>query len=248
MGYLCGALCGSVARVIGIEEKIMKLFKVLRGLAVACGVIAAAGSAQAVEPPETFNGGYAGLVSGYGIGDGNFTRGNIAPPNRDLDLEGPLAGITAGINFRSGSVLYGLEGDAQVLGLSDESPCGFAPGNCNVDVDAMITARGRLGWIFGTADQFAFYATGGLAALWVDVTADGGGAPRFNNTEVTYAVGGGFEGYVMDTNWISTKIEALYVGDIGYNRSFLGPGATSGPDSVSIDDFFFVRWGWNIHF
>ncbi len=227
----------------------MKLFKVLRGLAIACGVMAAATGAQAAgDEPDKFNGGYAGLVSGYGAGDANLTE--FPSINHDLDLEGPLAGITAGINFRNGSLLYGLEADAQVLGLTDKTPCNGMGVQCHVDIDAMITGRARLGYIFGSTDQFAVFATGGFANLWVDFIADGpaGARPRDTSTELTYAVGGGVEGYVMDTNWISTKLEFLYVGDLGYSVSFLQPGASVDFNQISIDDLFFVRWGWAIHF
>lgn len=209
---------------------------------------AATGVQAAGDEPEKFTGGYAGLVSGMGWGDGGLFNAGVG--NNSLDLSGPLAGVTAGINWRNGSFLYGLEGDAQVLGLTDKVPCNGMGVACNVDVDAMITGRARLGYIFGSTDQFSIFATGGFANLWVGFDAEGpaGSPPRDQTTKLTYAVGGGFEGYLMDTNWMSTKLEVLYVGDIGYNLAFIQPGQTTITNRLNIDDFFFVRWGWNIHF
>ena len=215
---------------------------------VAFGVVAAASGAQvAGDEPDKFNGGYAGLVSGMGWGDGNFFV--FPSTNNKLDLAGPLAGITAGINFRNGNFLYGLEGDAQVLGLQYTASSNGMGVRCHVDIDAMITGRARVGYIFGSSEQFSVFATGGFANLWVGMDAEAGvPRERASGSELTYAVGGGFEGYLMDTNWMSTKLEVLYVGDIGFNHTFLAPGASVDFNNFSIDGFFFVRWGWNIHF
>ncbi len=227
----------------------MKLLKVLRGLAVACGVVAAVNGAQAAgDEPDKFNGLYAGLVSGIGFTDGSWADGSFPPVSTNLDLDGGLAGITAGYNWRHNDLLFGVEADITTMGLGQNNiPCG-ALATCSVDMDAMATIRARLGWVFGSTGQFSVYATGGLANVWLDTVSPGAG-PGAKHSDLTYAVGGGFEGYVMDTNWISTKVEFLYVG-LDVNKSFNAPVITvvSGPDRIRLEDLFVARWGWNVHF
>lgn len=198
-------------------------------------------SANAAGEPPRFQGPYAGLVSGYGFADPNFTY-NGTP--FDVDMAGPLAGITAGSNWNLGSFVLGIEADAQVLGLSKNTTCG---GLCNVsvDADALVTARARAGWLLGSEDQFMVYATGGLGFVWLDTVNNGGAQPNETQwNETTYVVGGGFEGYVMGTDWISTKLEYLYVG-ANSNRNFLINTGDAG--RIGFNGIHVFRWGWNIH-
>ncbi len=227
-------------------QRVRALFGILCGVAL---LLSATAAHSAGDEPDKFNGGYAGLVGGYGFGDGNWLNGGFVPFNQNVDLDGGLAGITAGYNWRHDDFLYGVEADIQTLGLNDRVVCGFG-GICTVDLDAMATVRARLGWVFGMQGQFAFFATGGLANVWHDATQSGAGGFRDNGASIGYAVGGGFEAYVMDTNWVSTKIDFLYVGglDIKGGEPIFGTQTPVGPDSFAIDDLFFVRWGFNVHF
>lgn len=204
------------------------------------------------DEPDKFNGLYAGLVAGIGFVDGTWINGNPPPVATKFDADGGLAGVTVGYNWLFDNFLFGLEADITTLGLGKNGiTCGILS-VCHVDMDAMATARARLGYVFGEADQFAVYATGGIANVWADVAGGAIAGPvsqRSDFSELTYAVGGGFEGYVMDTNWISTKVEVLFVG-LDINKSFAAPTATTsiGPDSIKLEDLIVVRAGFNVHF
>ncbi len=204
------------------------------------------------DEPDKFIGLYAGLVAGIGFVDGTWSDGSFPPVATNFDSDGGLAGVTVGYNWLFDNFLVGLEADITTLGLSENGiPCG-AGATCAVDTDAMATARARLGYVFGETGQFAVYATGGIANVWASASGAVPPGPisfRTNFSELTYAVGGGFEGYVMDTNWISTKLEVLYVG-LDISKNFFAPAITvvSGPDRLKLEDLLVVRGGFNVHF
>ncbi|MCP5082104.1 MAG: porin family protein [Alphaproteobacteria bacterium] len=201
-------------------------------------------SAHAAGEPPRFDGIYGGFVSGYGFVDqGSFVLNNNT--THGFDLEGPLAGLTGGWNWNHGAWLLGLEADGQALGMQDTITCN---GGCNVtaDIDGLITARGRVGYLFGDDQQIAAYATGGLALVWLGVRNNGGAPPLSTEwTEVTYAVGGGIEGYLFGTDWMSSKLEYLYVG-LDAKRTALVNTADSG--RYKFEGMHLIRWGLNIHF
>lgn len=202
-------------------------------------------AAQAAGEPPRFDGLYGGFVSGYGFLD----KANVsvfANPAQSFDMEGPLAGLTGGWNWKHEGWLLGLEADGQALGISDRiTNCGVA---CDVtaDIDGLITARGRVGYLFGEDQQIAAYATGGLALVWLDVYNAGGAPPTSTNwVEATYTVGAGVEGYLFGTDWMSTKLEYLYVG-LNARRNAVVNTADQG--RYRFDGMHLIRWGLNIHF
>ncbi|MCP5076158.1 MAG: hypothetical protein GY947_23040 [Rhodobacteraceae bacterium] len=119
---------------------------------------------------------------------------------------------------------------------------------CTIDVDAMATIRARLGFFFGEERQFMLFATGGLAAVWIDVNNPAPGGSTTNYTEATYVVGGGFEAYVFGTDWVSTKIEYLFVGLDDSRTYSIGAAAAAANATLNFDGIHAVRWGWNLHF
>jgi len=198
------------------------------------------GPATGDEREESFIGGYAGLVGGYGIVNERWVNqfNGLADP----DLNGVLAGVTAGFNWRSGSLLVGLEGDVNRLamrGITD-SPAAF------VELAGIATARGRLGWIFGKNDQLAIFATGGVAHLWGAATNPAVSPPTFGFDQTGFVVGGGLEAYLMNSDRISSKLEYLYVG-LNLNKTF--PFAPPvGVSTLQIGGMHLFRWGLNVHF
>ncbi len=202
-------------------------------------------AAQAAGEPPRFDGIYGGFVSGYGFVDDASIGVNALPPAK-FDLEGPSAGITGGWNWKHEGWLLGIEVDGQTMGMQDRvTNC---VGGCNVtaDIDGLVTARGRVGYLFGADDQLAVYATGGLAWVWLGVS-NNVFVPTVSTdwTETTYAVGGGIEGYLFGTDWMSTKLEYLYVG-LDASRSAGVNTADTG--NYKFDGLHMIRWGLNIHF
>lgn len=201
-------------------------------------------TAQAAGEPPRFDGLYGGFVAGYGFLEKEPFVLN-ATSYSGFDLDGPLAGVTGGWNWKHEGWLLGIEADGQALGMQDTITCNNA---CNVsaDIDGLVTARARVGFLFGENDQLAAYATGGLALVWLGVTNNAGAPPLSTEwTESTYTVGGGLEGYLFGTDWMSTKLEYLYVG-LDARRNALVNTADTG--RYRFEGMHLVRWGLNIHF
>ncbi len=225
----------------------MRVFDTFRATLFLLVLIAPATTAGAAGEPPKFQGLYGGMLAGYAFTDENWSQREAVPlPGANFDLDGGLAGLTVGNNWHLGNFLLGLEADATTLALGDSQSCGLMGATCTVDLDALATVRGRAGYFFGSDSQFMVYATGGLAVVWADVTSPAPGASS-NFTDVTYAIGGGFEGYVFDNDWISTKLEYLFVGlnDTTSYTVGLNPTVTA---TLKLNGMHVLRWGWNIHF
>ena len=206
-----------------------------------------------VDGPLTFHGGYAGLVSGWGWADAKYEpllQLQLNGSDSSHNLPGGLAGITAGFNWRAGPVYFGVEGDITTMWFSKTFDCGVV---CNhLDLDALATARGRLGWVFGEQERWSVYATGGVAHLWGDHGLHHL-QPVANFEETTYVVGVGGEAYLIEgSNWISSKLEYLYVGadlDLGGCRTIRQPCYIIRDDGrLRLKGIHLIRWGWNVHF
>jgi outer membrane immunogenic protein len=138
-----------------------------------------------------------------------------------------------GHNWQNGSVVYGAELDVESFRIrasrqvSANYPVGtgfIGPANIftiasAVSTDWLFTARGRVGWAFGTV---LAYATGGLAltnfgatnSFGDNVIAVGNGGPAAGTwtgsaTKVGWTVGGGVE-WAWSRDW-SVKAEYLYL-------------------------------------
>lgn len=200
-------------------------------------------NAQAEGEPPRFEGIYGGLFAAYGIMDGTFVYNGMARP--DFDLNGPGAGVNGGVNWTNDMWLWGLEADGQTLGMQDTDTCN---GGCNVTVetDGVVTARARVGVLFGEDRQMAAYATGGAALVWLGIRNNGGAGETTQPAETTFAVGGGVEGYLFGTDWMSTKLEYLYVGvDLTKRGVTVNTGDRG---DFGFEGLHLIRWGLNIHF
>jgi opacity protein-like surface antigen len=140
---------------------------------------------------------------------------NIKPANA-------ASGATAGYNWQSGNIVFGVEADIQAIRLSGGgAPAailypGFAPIRFAVASAAsanwLFTARPRIGW---TYDSWLVYGTAGAAVTNLNAQftfADDFGASEsgiLSSTRLGYAVGGGIEAGLWD-RW-SAKLEYLYV-------------------------------------
>jgi outer membrane immunogenic protein len=170
---------------------------------------------------------YLGVVGGGAWEDANSPR-----------TQGGFVGGTAGYNWQSGNVVFGLEADAAWADVNASATAlGITLSN---KIDALGTVRGRIGW---AVNNVLFYGTGGYA--WIDnkFTASGFGL-SFSDTKFRsgWTVGAGVEAFIAP-QW-SVKGEYLY-------RSFSGqtffPGTLLAFNSGT-NAYHTVQVGVNYHF
>jgi outer membrane immunogenic protein len=212
--------------------------------------------------PAAYNwsGGYVGIEGGYGWGHSDQTDSGIpaavvppVPPpvvvsilgDGHYSLNGGLVGGTAGYNWQTGPIVFGLEGDyswSDIQGSSNVcGPTTATPHPCGTELDSLGTFRGRIGYAMGATGNWLLYATGGLAVGDVHgsdaLTPASGGEFRAG-----WTVGAGVE-VAVAPNW-TVKAEYLHV-DLGSAQLFdIVPGV---PETVSFRADI-VRAGINYHF
>jgi outer membrane immunogenic protein len=133
--------------------------------------------------------------------------------------DGFVGGGTIGVNYQTGRLVLGLEGDfsgSDVDGALNTTVVvpGF-PATIALGLTAHMnwygTARVRVGYSF---DRLLVFATGGLAVAQVDgtyiATAPGVGTftAAASNTHLGWTIGGGVE-YALTDRW-SAKLDGLY--------------------------------------
>jgi outer membrane immunogenic protein len=183
------------------------------------------------NPVFTWTGFYLGLNGGGGWGRSSWDR------TGSLDLSGGVIGGTAGFNWQTGQVVFGIEGDIDWSGVKGTTLTTCAAG-CTAQNDWLGTVRGRLGYSF---DRFLPYITGGLAAG--DIKATTPGFAGASQTNLGWTIGAGLEVAIV-ANW-SAKAEYLHV-DLGNFNCGLACGlATSDNVSFQAD---LVRGGVNYKF
>ena len=221
--------------------------KFILGVVSLAAVAGFAGAADAQQffngPPVNWTGAYVGVEGGYGWGE---TRHSDATGfnSGSFSANGGLFGGTAGYNFQSGPLVYGIEGDMSWADMSGKSI--NCSGTCGTHLSDLGTVRGRLGYSFGTIMP---YATAGLA--FGDVHGDEGpiafGAQGAGNTyRVGWAAGAGVED-AFAPRW-SAKLEYLHA-DLGSGPVFddaLAGGGTAAQHVKFQTDI--VRGGINYKF
>lgn len=208
----------------------------------ALALVAAGGSAQA-QDFRAWNGFYAGIHGGYHWGGSDSSLallpdavawGNPAyeqfQRNYDSGPDGAVGGAQLGFNWRSGTLIVGLEADISRLNADGQSSY-TAPvvdggstatyrAQSRQEIDWLGTFRGRIG-VTPFADQrLLVYLTGGLAYGRVEtehsLEAIVPTGARFGGSdtgwEIGGTVGGGLE-WGMGGGW-TLKAEYLYY-DLG---------------------------------
>ncbi|KJC37268.1 membrane protein [Bradyrhizobium sp. LTSP849] len=171
---------------------------------------------------------YLGIVGG----------GAWEDSSTDPKVKGGFVGGTAGYNWQTGNVVFGLEADGSWADVNASvTTLGVTLSN---KIDALGTVRGRIGY---AVNNVLFYGTGGYA--WIDdklsLSALG---VTVSDTKFRsgWTVGAGVEAFFAP-QW-SVKGEYLY-------RSFSGATYFSGiglPFNTGTDSFHTVQVGVNYHF
>ena len=193
-----------------------------------------------VDVPFSWTGFYAGVNGGYGWGRSSWSDPAVGAASGRFDTHGALLGGQLGYNWQLGSVVFGVETDADWTNLTGSGIGGVCladgGGQCQTKQSWFGTTRGRLGYAFG---RWLPYITGGAA--YGDIKA-----PQSNGTSTTvnfgWSAGGGLE-YSIDRNW-SAKVEYLHV-DLGTAGFF---SAANGISTLSVpakDNL--LRAGINYH-
>ena len=221
--------------------------KILLAGTAAAALIFATGAAQAAdiapEPPMTdWSGFYIGGHVGFGAADMSgcydCDDDSSALFAEDLDLDGLLGGVHAGVNFAMDNVVFGIEGDVTFTDMKDDSPEPDDDDDVQRgDIDLLASVRARLG-VVTTPDVLA-YVTAGIAIPDASWEADDiGEAVDFD--DIGGVVGVGFEFAASDT--IRWRAEALYYffdedQDVGHF-----PDGNDG-EAIELDDVLVIRGG-----
>ncbi|MDF0516245.1 porin family protein [Bradyrhizobium yuanmingense] len=188
----------------------------------------------AVASVYNWTGFYLGIVGG----------GAWEASSGDPKMQGGFVGGTAGYNWQTGNVVFGIEADgawadvsASATGVVFVPGVGAVAATASSKTDAMGTVRGRIGW---AVNNVLLYGTGGYA--WIDnklsFTALGAtiSESKFHSG---WTVGAGVEAFFAP-NW-SVKGEYLY-------RSLGGETYFSGAVPSGTLNFHTVQVGVNYHF
>jgi len=162
----------------------------------------------------------------------------------DPKMQGGFVGGTAGYNWQTGNVVFGVEADgacadvnASVTGATVVPGFGVVTASALTKTDAMGTVRGRIGW---AVNNVLLYGTGGYA--WIDnkITLSALGVTASDSKfHSGWTVGAGVEAYFAP-QW-SVKGEYLY-------RSLGGETYFSGALATNTLNFHTVQVGVNYHF
>jgi outer membrane immunogenic protein len=222
----------------------MKKFLLASASLFALGAFAPATAADLAARPYTkapvavasvynWTGFYLGLVGGGAWEDANSPR-----------MQGGFVGGTAGYNWQTGNVVFGVEADgawadvnASAAGAVVVPGLGVIPLSVTSKTDALGTVRGRIGW---AVNNVLLYGTGGYA--WIDnkITATAGALSVSDSKfHSGWTVGAGVEAFLAP-QW-SVKGEYLY-------RSLGGENYFSGALPTGTLNFHTVQFGVNYHF
>ncbi len=248
------------------------LFGLALGLVGALGAKAAdlappVGPPVYIPPPLfTWAGFYLGGVAGYANGFHSFDDLGGAflgyPGLSNDQSRGFAGGGTLGINWQTGSLVYGLETDLSWLSNKTTyvDPNGainnFYPSETN-RLNDLGTVRGRFGL---AVDRTLFYLTAGFAygqvtntAVYNSLRFPTSNTPYFNidSTRFGWVAGSGLE-YGLTPNW-TVKGEAIYAQLNPTTTSWVSPGSQTFPANSVLNARFntsvaVVRVGLNYKF
>jgi len=213
--------------------------------ALAADLPVRAGPAPAYYPVATvydWGGGYIGVNAGYASGQSNWSdtfnpSGNTSTGS--FNVNGALAGVTAGVSGQWSAFVFGIEGDFDWQGLTGSSSSSFCTSiitstattavaaglSCKTESTWIGTLRARAGYAW---DRVLLYGTAGIAGANVQVGLNG--QPRQTIFQVGWTAGGGLE-WAFAENW-TAKVEYLFVDYLG--TANCNHGYSCGYDTVAI--------------
>ncbi|WP_133488529.1 outer membrane protein [Aliiroseovarius marinus] len=206
----------------------------------------AADSAPAAAATD-WSGSYGGLSLGYGSGMYDQGVSALDQDGPNIDVDGAMVGLHYGRNYQNGNTVYGfdigvstgIDGIAPVGTWGDMWGCGS--GECNIDIEGLVTLRGRYGAITGNGDTL-FYGTAGLAAARYVGGIYNSAQQGVTETNFGYTAGVGVE-HMVSSN-MSVFGEANYI-DLGT----LDFGTNGGSERYDGEGAFVTaRFGVNFHF
>jgi outer membrane immunogenic protein len=184
---------------------------------------------------QTLAGPYVGGYLGGGSGDAHW---DIVPSGKqDHSLSGGLIGVQGGYNWIAGSWLLGVQGDLGVGSIKGSSRCPNPAFECETELGALITVRGRVGPVFGDVSP---YLTAGLASAGVRTRVKGPSEDEDTQGHAGWTAGLGITGLVGRN--ITWQVEYLRV-DLGSEEHIL-QGRTNKVD-LTLDILRFgVHYKW----
>jgi outer membrane immunogenic protein len=174
-----------------------------------------------------WSGFYSGAHAGFDWGRAHVVDNGVLTED-SVPMNGAIGGLLAGINWQSGSFVYGLEGDVGFSGLRGH---GTAPPPApalaaalpppipnQYDVNVSGNVRGRIG--VAVMPTTLIYAAGGLALAEFKFRENSG--PIQNSEVLTgWTVGGGID--QAFTKHLIGRVEYLYA-DYGSKNFTVAPG------------------------
>ncbi len=227
---------------------------------IAISGIPAQAANVAMEPTmHDWSGFYIGASAGYGGADvkGAFDSDDVLPGDNfrdngqgpfNLNLDGLVGGLQAGVNWQSGSFVLGIEGDVSFVDWSD-SAIGDTVERVSAETNFVGTFRGRTGY---AVDRLLLFATAGIAITDTKYTADdnfdvpGTDVGSVDLNDIGFVVGGGAE-FALNESW-SIKAEGLYFMFNDKKDTDSLTGDSFAGDFAKLDDAWMARIGVNFHF
>lgn len=209
------------------------------------GVVAVAlGTGQAAA--QDWSGNWGGVALGYGSGtydQGDSAAGEIGP---SVDVDGVIAGLQFVRNFQQGNTVYGFDVGVSTgpSGVTAQGTLGADwscfTGECNVDINSLITLRGRYGVLINP--ETLAYGAGGLAVGNVE----GGiydSEQQGSSTAVGYTIGAGLERMFGENRTFFGEVNYVDLGTLDF-----GTAGTPAETYDGVGDFMTVKIGANFRF
>lgn len=175
-------------------------------------LLAAAAAMATLSAPalaQNWGGLYAGAHAGYAFGDTDWEYPALGT-TADHDIDGVAGGLHAGYNMQTGSLVFGVEVDAQINAADGSTSCPNPAFSCESELGFGGSARLRAGFASG---DFLFYVAGGGVLTETTIqTVQGGTEFSDNETELGWTAGAGLA-YQWSPH-VSTRLEYRYT-DLG---------------------------------
>lgn len=109
-------------------------------------------------------------VGGYLAGGSADAHWDVTGGGKvDHSMDGGLVGVQGGYNWQPRGLLLGVQADLGIGNISGSSRCPNPTFECKTELLSLLTIRGRVGPAF---DNFAIYATGGIASAGIRTSVD----------------------------------------------------------------------------